>query len=232
MNKKLICILGDVHGRYEFLQAKIINAKLDNCYIICVGDLGIGFQQTHEQELKSLENLNKFFAKRNITFMSIRGNHDDPEYFSTNTKLSHIELLPDYTSRVINDETFLFAGGAHSIDRHRRKLENDRWWADEPFVLKPDLVTQCDTLITHSAPIWLFPNKLENYMIHPADTTIVADCNQEKQDIDSLLKLCNAKKIYTGHFHTHITVDYTRYESNHKCYGRILPELGIVEHNQ
>lgn len=232
MTDKLICILGDVHGRYEFLKAKIINAKLRNCCIICVGDLGIGFANSHDEELKALETLNSFFEKQNINFLSIRGNHDDPAYFNNNTKFSHIELLPDYTTRVLNGETFLFAGGAHSIDRYRRQQENDKWWVDEPFVLKPELIKDCDVLITHSAPTWLFPRKLENYMFSPNDTTLVNDCIQEKYDIDLLLKKCNASRIYTGHFHENIVVDYNRYESNRKCVGRILAELELKEHTK
>ena len=52
-SKKLICLLGDVHGRFVFLKAKIINANLRDCYLICVGDLGIGFDSP-EQESKNI----------------------------------------------------------------------------------------------------------------------------------------------------------------------------------
>jgi DNA repair exonuclease SbcCD nuclease subunit len=230
-SKKLICLLGDVHGRFVFLKAKIINANLRDCYLICVGDLGIGFDSP-EQESKNIQGLNSFFAKRNIDFLSIRGNHDDPKPFADNFKLSNFELLTDYTLRVINNERFLFAGGAHSIDRYSRQTEGGGWWADEAFVLKPELIQDCDVLITHSAPSWLFPSPLPLHFIPKPDITLREDCADEKNNIDKLLSQCNASHIYTGHFHESIAFDYNGYGEDRWCQGRILAELELKEHQK
>lgn len=230
-SKNLICLLGDVHGRFTFLKAKIINANLRDCYLICVGDLGIGFDAL-EPESKNIKDLNSFFEKRNISFLSIRGNHDDPKPFNDNFKLSNFELIPDYTLRVINDERFLFAGGAHSIDRYERQTAGGGWWPDEAFVLKPELIQDCDVLITHSAPLWLFPSPLPSHLIPKPDITLRADCADEKNNIDKLLRACNASHIYTGHFHESIEFYYNGYNEARWCRGRILAELELKEHQK
>ena len=229
-SKNLICLLGDVHGKFNYLRAKIINAKLNNCYLICVGDLGIGFNFP-DLEKKDLEDLNLFFKKRNISFLSIRGNHDDPKPFNNNFTLSNFELIPDYTLRIINDERFLFVGGAHSIDRYMRQQKGFGWWSDEAFVLKPDLIQECDILITHSAPGWLYPSPLPSYVIPSEDINLYKDCAEEKNNIDSLVKQCKASRIYTGHFHESITFHHN-YNEEHWCHGRILAELELKEHKK
>lgn len=230
-SKNLICLLGDVHGRFTYLTSKIINANLRDCYLICVGDLGIGFD-TPDQESKNIKLLNSFFEKRNISFLSIRGNHDDPKPFNDNFKLSNFELIPDYTLRVINNERFLFAGGAHSIDRYSRQTKGGGWWPDEAFVLKPELIQECDVLVTHSAPLWLFPSPLPPQYIPKQDVNLYTDCVEEKNNIDSLLRQCKASHIYTGHFHESIAFYYNGYGDDRWCRGRILAELELKEHQK
>ena len=65
----------------------IIRLKdIRDCYIISVGDLGIGFHKK-EKEQKQTENLNNFFKQKNINFYGIRGNNDDPSYFSGENRI-------------------------------------------------------------------------------------------------------------------------------------------------
>ncbi len=225
MSKKTICLIGDTHGSWNRMFDKLDQNGVENAYLIHVGDLGMGFVSPHLQQ-GILQRSNEKFKERGIEFLAIRGNHDDPSYFTGSTKLSHIELLPDYTLRELNGEKFLFVGGAISIDRIFRTL-NQSYWLDEPFVLKPELAQKCDVLITHTAPYWIGPfdkEGIESYCLK--DTTLWDECYQERLALDELVKLCTPKKHYCGHFHQSAWVDFR------DCYSRILDIEEIAEHRQ
>ena len=104
-----IYIIGDIHGAFNRLMKKVSDLDLKDCTLICVGDLGMGFNYSPEGERKGCLLMNEFFEERNMIFLSIRGNHDDPQYFNGPNRidLSHFKLLPDYHTETINDEKFL-----------------------------------------------------------------------------------------------------------------------------
>jgi Icc-related predicted phosphoesterase len=220
-----VAIHGDNHGSWDRLFDKIDQANITDVTLIGVGDTGIGFK-IKEKQLRELELLNNRFKKRNIQYMTIRGNHCDPSYFDGSIKLSNIELLPDYTVRELNGETFLFVGGAISIDRQFRKVGSS-YWTDEVFVLKPELIKKCDVLIAHTAPYWVGPfdkQGLEDWCIK--DVHLWDECEKERKDLDELVKLCQPSRSYHGHFHTSAWVDFR------ECFARILDIDEIVEHKQ
>lgn len=223
---KPVYIIGDIHGAFGRFRDVVRNNNLEDCYIICVGDLGIGFQHPAKGEIHQCKKQNIFFQERNIHFYSIRGNHDDPDYFngSSRIQLSNFNLLPDYHFEEINGEKFLFVGGAVSIDRQFRVL-NRSYWTDEEFVLKPELVKECDVLITHSAPTWNGPfdkEGLAGWCLR--DTKLWDDCYKERIAHDQLIKLCKPKNHYCGHFHAYHWVEFQG------CYSTILDIEQIKEH--
>ena len=222
---KPIYIVGDVHGKWDELFTRINNYEIKDCYLICVGDLGIGFKDSHAKEIRMLEIANTFFAARDIEFLSIRGNHDNPTFFNKEIKtFSNLRLIPDYHVEFINDEKFLFVGGAVSIDRKIRK-PNFSYWEDELFVLKPEFAVPCDVLITHSAPIWIGPVDKEGILGWcDRDEYLWRDCIKERDDHTELYRLANPKKAFIGHFHLPFSVDFRG------CRARILAELEIIEH--
>lgn len=221
-----VLIVGDIHGAFNRLKDLIVKMQIENCCLICVGDLGIGFQYSEEGERKGIEALNSFFAERSILFMSIRGNHDAPDYFDGSVNLSNFKLLPDYTRIKINGEEFLFVGGAISIDRLWR-VPNLSYWEDEAFVLKPDLASKCDVLITHSAPYWIGSfNKESIASWCEKDKTLWDECYKERMEIDELMKLCQPKKSYHGHFHSSYWVDFR------DCFATILSIEEVKQHRK
>jgi len=224
INTQSILLIGDIHGAFGRLKDIIRKNDVNSCCLICVGDLGIGFNYSQEGEIHCIKELNKFFAERSIIFLSIAGNHDNPAYFDGSINLSHFKLIPDYTSIKLNGEDFLFVGGAVSIDRRYRVL-NKSYWADETFVLKPELVKKCDVLITHSAPYWVGP--FDKDFISSwceKDPTLWDECRKERLEIDELIKLSQPKRAFTGHFHQSAWVDFRG------CYARILNIEEVVEH--
>ena len=178
--------VGDIHGRFESIKAMVENYGLrDACIIVC-GDCGLGFAKPQHYK-DSLKKLNRLLKGRNVTLVLVRGNHDNPKWFSediVNTK--HIVAVPDYT--VING-CILCVGGAVSYDRHDRQcwkdaavtewlkyrpnrareeaLENtqDRWWPDEPPVFDAGLMDGIRDaglgvrfVVTHTCPSSCWPN--------------------------------------------------------------------------
>jgi UDP-2,3-diacylglucosamine pyrophosphatase LpxH len=221
-----VYIIGDIHGMTDELIDSIKEYDIKDCMLICVGDLGIGFQSSEYKELRGMGYLNRYFAGRNIHFYSIRGNHDNPFYFKGDGRIvmSHYELLDDYTTMNINGEKFLFVGGATSIDRTARK-EGISYWKDEPFVLDAEKMQRCDILITHSAPSWIGSAGKEGISGWlDKDEPLWDELVKERKDHDILLKMTQPKKHYCGHFHISESVDIDG------CNSKILNELEIVEH--
>lgn len=216
-------IVGDIHGEWEALFRKIDHLDLRDATLLCVGDVGIGFVERLKQERQHIH-INNFFKSRDIEFLSIKGNHDDPAYFDGSINLSHFKLLPDYTTLTLNDKKFLFVGGAISIDRTIRK-EGISYWKDEVFKLDESKIQQCDVLITHSAPTWNGPIEKNGMLANfcQKDATLWDECMEERKQHDVLIKLSGAKRHFAGHFHGYFVVDFD------DCVSTILDILQIAE---
>jgi Icc-related predicted phosphoesterase len=223
--KDLIYLHGDNHGDWDFLFKKLEYLSISNCLLIGVGDAGVGFSIKRKQE-RQFELLNSSFKKRGIKYLTIRGNHDDPAYFDGSIKLSNFELIPDYTSRKINGETFLFVGGAVSVDRCYRR-EGVSYWPDETFVFKPELATECDVLVTHSAPTWIGPidkSGIQGFI--SKDENLWEECCKERLAVEQLFNKSKPKKSYHGHFHK----SYQAYSNG--CGATILDINEFIEHKK
>lgn len=228
-----IYIVGDIHGHIDQVMAEVKKFDLRDCVIICVGDLGIGFcDEAKERRIHT--RYNDFMGSRNIRFYSIRGNHDDPAYFTGKTRVVYpfFELLEDYTVLCLNGERFLCVGGAISVDRScaHRSVANKTYWEDEALVYKPDLIQECDVLITHSAPPWIGPYdklSLNNFSDwQNDDPTLWDDCTKERMDTDKLIRESKAFMHYCGHFHTYAWTE------QQGCYSTILGVLQFKEHHR
>ncbi len=226
MQKEQILLVGDVHGYFSALLDKIEVRDINNCHLICVGDLGIGFKYGPDGEFAGMLQLNKYFEGRNIKFKSIRGNHDDPSYWTgvDRPNYSNFELLPDYSTLELNGEKWLFVGGGISIDRTIRR-PGYTYWKDEVFVLDESKVVECDVLVTHSGPNWIGPFDKEGISGWcKRDETLWDDCLKERSDHNRLYELAKPKKSYLGHFHIYQAIEHGG------CHATILDELQIIEH--
>lgn len=233
MEEKPIYLIGDSHGAWENVYKKIDYLGIKDCYILHVGDVGIGFKP-EDKQYREFEYLNSFFSARNILFKAVRGNHDHKKYFDENVNLSNFELIPDYSYRTFNGEKFLFVGGGVSIDRYTVdskgrpfRVKDISWWEDEGFNFKPELVEEVDVLVTHSGPAWIGPNEKNGIaMFCRQDPTLWEECLEERRLHDELFKLAKPKKYYMGHFHVSAFVDMSG------CDVRILDILEIIEHRK
>lgn len=202
-NKPLI-FLGDHHGAWNMLFDIIKSKNIKDCYIISVGDLGIGFHRK-EYQYKSCKNLDNLFKDRNINFYGIRGNHDDPFYFKGENRvcLDNFELIEDYSVFEYGSKLIQFIGGAVSIDRTRRKI-GVSYWENEGVVFNRDKCQKVDILITHTAPSHCFPQQF-NEMVYGwarEDAYLIEDLTDERAVMDEIFKLCSPSLHLYGHFHS------------------------------
>ena len=132
-NKTLICI-GDVHGEFSRLRFKLAQyikkyGLTDTIFIVC-GDCGF-FGKPIDNKWFYYEHskINKILVNSNNELYFFRGNHDNPEFFSSNTKYivgntTTIKVLKDYD--ILNSDLYgriLVVPGATSIDRYYRIKE-------------------------------------------------------------------------------------------------------------
>lgn len=222
-NKPLI-FLGDNHGAWHELYSIVDYKQLKNCYIISVGDLGVGF---HNKEYPLYKTLNSDFKERNINFYGIRGNHDDPSYFEGDERivLSNFELIEDYSIFEYNNQIIQFVGGAISIDRTGRR-EGVSYWSGERVNYKPELLKEVDVLVTHTAPSFCFPQQF-NEMVYgwaAEDAYLLEDLTDERAVMDEIFKKCKPKYHYYGHFHSSWS------EKINGCKHRLLDINELCEH--
>jgi len=206
-NKKPLLFLGDHHGAWLQLFDIIEDNKISDCQIISVGDSGIGFTGKKNQ-IDKIDRLNNEFKNKNIKFMSIRGNHDDPSYFMGDDiiSLSNFELIEDYSVYEHDSKLIQFIGGAVSIDRTGRK-EGISYWVGESVNFNREKCKEVDVLVTHTAPSWCFPQQF-NEMVYGwarEDADLLEDLTDERSVMDEIFKICKPRLHLYGHFHSSVT---------------------------
>ena len=223
LTTNLLVVMGDTHGDWGSALDAIQRNSISDAIILHVGDVGIGFLPKDVQE-EILESLNAELAERNVRMYCIRGNHDDPQYFTGAYAYSHVSLMPDYTRMRINGEEFLFVGGAISIDRTKRTPFKS-WWPDEGLVYSAERAAPCDVLVTHTAPNWVGPNDKTCIAYYTEqDTSLWSECVDERILMNKLIEACCAKRHYCGHFHMSATAE------NNGCRSTILNINELLEH--
>jgi UDP-2,3-diacylglucosamine pyrophosphatase LpxH len=216
----MVVIIGDVHGLFTNLTRLIEIKKINNSSLIQVGDFGVGFK-TKENENLLLSILNSQLVEANNTMYVIRGNHDDPSYFPNCKKYSNIIFLPDYTLLQLKGKNILLAGGAISIDRSWRVLDNS-YWLEEVFVYDRDkldaAVKNCshlDIVITHNAPAEFYPTEISSivYEFTDKDPNLIEDVKKERSQHSLLMNDLDSRGLrpklwYYGHYHMSRTGNY------------------------
>ena len=123
--------IGDLHGEFHTICNKIKSLSIRGETLIQVGDFGLGFKSKNELDMNVLSYMNEFISSLGCELYVIRGNHDNPKYWYSQTeKFSHIHLLKDHEIFTIEDKKIFFIGGAHSIDRITR-VHKKNWWKGE-----------------------------------------------------------------------------------------------------
>lgn len=204
-----IYFTGDIHGNFEpFAFYVTAQKQLHDCHVFVCGDIGMGFYKLNYYH-NTLTRINKKFKEKNIFVYFIRGNHDDPIYFTDNSPiavtLSNIRFVKDYEIISINDHNILCVGGATSVDRIYRK-ENETWWRDEYVheynIDKIQNINDVDIVVTHCTPMFSQPKYVRITWMSDEDDTIA------KQDRNILCNIYfklykHIKYWFYGHYHAH-----------------------------
>ncbi|MCU0750384.1 MAG: hypothetical protein MUF13_12640 [Akkermansiaceae bacterium] len=216
-------LLGDHHTNYDQLLQALLRNGWRDARIIHVGDGEEGYPGKWDDE--TAQRLDKGFSALGIEYLSIRGNHSNPHVFDGSILLPNFKLLPDYSRLEINGESWLFVGGAVSINRIEREL-GKTWWVEEDMVLREDLAHPADVLVTHAGPSWLCPptNLMVEAFIRSEEAI---GCNSLRQELadeqvrhDRLFDLVKPRHWYFGHYH---------HRADHQHEGCTIKQLGLAD---
>lgn len=227
----MIITSGDWHGEWNTMMRILKEKNIDNCTLIQAGDFGIGFEMK-TKEIAKLKFLNQFLKTKKIKLYAIRGNHDDPAYFTgkdETLKFSNIELIPDYSIIRIEDRNILFIGGAISVDRNpnpsivdlygkswKGRRQGINYWKDEGIVFNEDalrLIKGIDTIVTHTAPSFVYPQiKIGAEKWFEYDKTLEEELYKERQYLSDtyfiLKQNNNILNWHYAHFHNSSNEEY------------------------
>ena len=223
-DKKSIVICGDIHGEFIHLVYCLKINNISDTLIIVAGDCGFGFQPLCYYE-DLYKELSPELSEQGNEIVFVRGNHDDPAYFTNNYFFKEfMKCVPDYTIITGNRHNILCVGGAVSIDRQMRledmKQEKTKgknrtlYWEDEPPLYIPEAIERLseqnilvDTVVTHSAPDFCANVEKANLKIWTEkDETLAHDVSLERLRMTSIFdELIEDNHPLThwfyGHFH-------------------------------
>jgi UDP-2,3-diacylglucosamine pyrophosphatase LpxH len=130
-----VIVIGDVHREWDALARQLRFYGITQQELIQVGDFGVGFGPRADEQAELLA-LDAVLADTGNTLWVIRGNHDDPAYFTDAALVpcARIRFVPDYSLLTVDGRTILCAGGATSSDRVLRTPGRD-YWPTEGFHL-------------------------------------------------------------------------------------------------
>lgn len=215
---------GDVHGKYrELVWTLCVKRNIHDASIIILGDFGVGFTRDMDIEYKKSE---PKLQKNNLTLYTIRGNHDDPEYFKDSShSYPRLKFLQDHQVYELAGRRIYTIGGAHSTDANTnpestvpdRKLETEArlrkgklptWWEAECVEEKYEgLPTRVDIVISHTAPL-----RFEPIPIRTAEISInqYEKILSERKYLDYVLSEVRADYWFYGHYHRSYTGTYNQ----------------------
>lgn len=213
--------IGDIHGDFKKLFSLINNSDAKNDTFIQIGDFGIGFRD-FEDEYLLLSFINEMLKEDGNDMYVIRGNHDDPSYFTEDKfGFSNIKFLPDFHTMEINGKTILFVGGAISIDRIQRIPKVNYWKDEELPLIIPDIKDfydgkPIDIICTHTCPTFTWPFTLAKIVedFIEIDPKLKNDLISERKRLDLLYEKVSEyngfapKNWIYGHMHNTISTQY------------------------
>lgn len=207
-NMNVICI-GDSYGNFKYIFQWVKQKKINNTIIIITGNNGIGCNKENFIE-NLIDDYEKNLKKRNVYFLLIRGNYDDPFYYENDMiNYEYIKTLPDYSIISIknnqeNNINILCIGGDISINRvniiKRDKIRekynnnykkiyynNESSYYDEEILNNINKNYKISYVITHNAPSFCKPHEIEYiYLLSEYDDKLKKDYYNERKVMNNI----------------------------------------------
>ena len=220
----MIYITGDTHR--DFYRLNSIN-KNENDMLIILGDVGINYY-LNKDDKKIKEKLNSL----KIKLFCIQGNHEErPENIDTYKEIEmfggKVFMEETYPNLIfakngeiynIDGKSILVIGGAYSIDKNYRIINNYPWFKDEQLSYKEmnDILDKysgkhVDVILSHTCPLKYEPT--ESFKIKLDQSKI--DKTMEKF-LDEVEEKVDYDKWYCGHYHIEKQIDKLEF-----MFGRI-----------
>lgn len=226
-----ILIVGDLHGKWRFLNALISKQKPD--IVIVCGDFGWwprwhNFVDLRSDQEKARGRLPRYWDSYGLKNGDTKvyfcdGNHDDIESLNA---LENNEVMPNVfymkrgsTLTLLDGRKVLFMGGAESIGTDGQTLGWD-WYPTLECISHSDFENlpdeNIDIVISHTCPACLVDEMLE------ADVTAQKGKDPSVQALHAILGIYQPKLWYFGHWHWYKTgvVEKTEWTAlNHSSSG-------------
>lgn len=165
VSRDRVLMVGDTHCDIKFMEREVIPTAvaIGAEYIYQVGDFG--YWPNFTDGVKFLNSLEEYLDNYDLNLIWIDGNHENHKWlrkiYGNQRELTvmhphaRITYAPRGSKWTHNGKRFMACGGAFSIDRAYRKLD-ESWWVEE--VVDDYDVRTCkakgkvDVLLTHDAP--------------------------------------------------------------------------------
>lgn len=232
--KPMIIAIGDIHGKIGELSDKIDGLNFEHrVNFVHLGDFGLGFDNPIREHRK-LKDLDYTLTKSGSKMFVIRGNHDNPTYWTQDGsyEMENIQFVPDNTVMEVEGKVCLFAGGAISIDRINR-MKGVNYWPNEEYKWHmPSIVpTRIDHVFTHDVYQPCSPFKMESPITMRwlnSDKTLKGSLEESQAEMkklyDFLMSLNDDFSWYHGHYHE----SHTTIRGKQKTYSVSIMELKEV----
>ena len=198
VNKKGIYIVGDVHGDWARINS-FINKKNPEAVIIA-GD--VAYFWKHEP----LTNKGKIKTNGTKVYW-VPGNHENMDIVKSAKYPpggiyevdENVFMCAFGSTLTIDGKTFLFCGGADSIDKVWR-IEGKSWWRNETiqnneFYALPDPAdVEIDIVISHTKPNYFHLTGIDDFRIHKYN-------DPSCKALDQVFQMYHPKMWFFGHFH-------------------------------
>jgi hypothetical protein len=151
--RRTVIHIGDIHGNFYVIEGAIKMKRITHSLLIQHGDFGIGFHKKNYYDTE-LSHLSRLLVKTNNLLYVIRGNHDDPSYFTGEYRFPNLYLIADYSTIFVNEMIILCLGGGISIDRSVRTLGSS-YWSDEFCVYNEEklkALPPINKVVSHDSP--------------------------------------------------------------------------------
>lgn len=216
--KRNLVLVGDIHGEYRTLVWKITNQyQMKDTDIVVLGDFGVGFDNTMTHNYKWSEK--KLEDSGNMIY-TLRGNHDDPLYFTDESKYSYPRLIfmEDYKLYTLGDDRVILPiGGANSIDIEDRLKNNQKWasmgsdrrcWWEDEDVKRVDpetLPLKVDIILSHESPLVFdpIPSRPDICPVYQYEKIL-----STRKYLSTIIDKTNTDNWFFGHYHTHLSGTY------------------------